>query len=162
MYSFSFLLVHLPLTVCETHPVHVVAPFTAPRLERFSHLDFKKYSIFFTRATRSVGMSMPWGGKFSFFSCSNLIFCGIRGILLESAVLAELIAFRLPKWRNGRRTRLKIWRPRGHEGSSPSFGTILQLKKTGDCPKSAPYYYSLPSPKTFRILRCLSTITEGF
>lgn len=30
----------------------------------------------------------------------------------------------MPKWRNGRRTRLKIWRPRGREGSTPSFGTI--------------------------------------
>ena len=30
-----------------------------------------------------------------------------------------------PKWRNGRRTRLKIWRQQWHEGSSPSFGTIF-------------------------------------
>ena len=29
-----------------------------------------------------------------------------------------------PEWRNGRRTRLKIWRPHGHMGSSPFSGTI--------------------------------------
>src|SRR5580658_8452793 len=29
----------------------------------------------------------------------------------------------MPKWRNGRRSGLKIRRPKGHEGSSPSFGT---------------------------------------
>ncbi len=28
-----------------------------------------------------------------------------------------------PKWRNGRRSGLKIRRPKGREGSSPSFGT---------------------------------------
>ena len=28
-----------------------------------------------------------------------------------------------PKWRNGRRTRLKIARPQGHVGSTPTFGT---------------------------------------
>ncbi len=35
-----------------------------------------------------------------------------------------VIPFSLPKWRNGRRTRLKIWRQQWHEGSTPSFGTI--------------------------------------
>ena len=30
----------------------------------------------------------------------------------------------MPEWRNGRRTRLKIWRPHGHMGSSPFSGTI--------------------------------------
>ena len=31
-----------------------------------------------------------------------------------------------PKWRNGRRSGLKIRRPKGREGSSPSFGTTAQ------------------------------------
>ena len=39
-----------------------------------------------------------------------------------------VIPFLLPKWRNGRRTRLKIWRQRWHEGSTPSFGTIPPQK----------------------------------
>ena len=30
------------------------------------------------------------------------------------------------KWRNGRRSGLKIRRPSGHEGSNPSFRTIYQ------------------------------------
>src|SRR5271155_3068480 len=29
----------------------------------------------------------------------------------------------MPKWRNGRRSGFKIRRPKGREGSSPSFGT---------------------------------------
>ncbi len=41
-----------------------------------------------------------------------------------------VIPFLLPKWRNGRRTRLKIWRQRWHEGSTPSFGTISQKLMT--------------------------------
>ena len=45
----------------------------------------------------------------------------------------------LPKWRNGRRTRLKIWRPRGRVGSSPTFGTILKLKKREISFVSAPH-----------------------
>ena len=38
---------------------------------------------------------------------------------------AKMIAFNkyLPKWRNGRRTGLKIPRGQLHEGSTPSFGT---------------------------------------
>ena len=32
-----------------------------------------------------------------------------------------------PKWRNGRRTRLKIWRWRHRVGSSPTFGTNFFL-----------------------------------
>ncbi len=35
----------------------------------------------------------------------------------------ELSYWNAPKWRNGRRTRLKIWRQQWHEGSTPSFGT---------------------------------------
>ena len=31
----------------------------------------------------------------------------------------------MPEWRNGRRTRLKIWRPHGRMGSSPFSGTNL-------------------------------------
>ncbi len=30
-----------------------------------------------------------------------------------------------PKWRNGRRARLKIWYPQGCVGSSPTFGTLF-------------------------------------
>ena len=33
----------------------------------------------------------------------------------------------MPEWRNGRRTRLKIWRPHGHMGSSPFSGTNLNV-----------------------------------
>src|SRR5258708_1137444 len=36
---------------------------------------------------------------------------------------------REPKWRNGRRSGLKIRRPRGREGSSPSFGTSVGNKR---------------------------------
>ncbi len=35
----------------------------------------------------------------------------------------------MPKWRNGRRTRLKILRGQLHVGSSPTFGTKLQAQK---------------------------------
>jgi hypothetical protein len=31
-----------------------------------------------------------------------------------------------PEWRNGRRSRLKIYRPQGHEGSSPPSGTTIR------------------------------------
>ena len=50
-----------------------------------------------------------------------------------------------PKWRNGRRTRLKIWRQQWHEGSSPSFGTILSI------------IFGIPSPFFWRtrVLRML-------
>ena len=34
----------------------------------------------------------------------------------------------MPKWRNGRRTRLKILRGQLHVGSSPTFGTNYRLK----------------------------------
>ena len=30
----------------------------------------------------------------------------------------------MPEWRNGRRTRLKIWHPFGYTGSTPVSGTI--------------------------------------
>src|SRR5207249_4231260 len=33
-----------------------------------------------------------------------------------------VVRFR-PKWRNGRRARLKIWYPKGCVGSSPTFGS---------------------------------------
>lgn len=38
----------------------------------------------------------------------------------------------MPKWRNGRRTRLKILRGQLHEGSTPSFGTSIIPYKIGD------------------------------
>ena len=44
--------------------------------------------------------------------------------LTRQARAAMLAA--LPKWRNGRRDGLKNRCPQGHEGSSPSFGTIYQ------------------------------------
>ena len=34
----------------------------------------------------------------------------------------------LPEWRNGRRSRLKICRPQGHEGSSPPSGTTSRAR----------------------------------
>ena len=39
-----------------------------------------------------------------------------------------------PEWRNGRRSRLKIGRPRGRQGSNPCFGTIESrtTKEAGD------------------------------
>ncbi len=33
----------------------------------------------------------------------------------------------MPKWRNGRRTRFRVWRPPGCVGSNPTFGTIFHL-----------------------------------
>ena len=35
----------------------------------------------------------------------------------------------MPKWRNGRRSGFKIRRPKGREGSTPSFGTARSLPR---------------------------------
>ncbi len=43
-----------------------------------------------------------------------------------------------PKWRNGRRSGLKIRRPKGREGSSPSFGTFGQVRGEPELPSSSP------------------------
>ena len=55
-----------------------------------------------------------------------------------------------PGWRNGRRSRLKICRPRGCEGSTPSPGTIIK----------APFYWGffvfIPHLRLFPVYRVQS------
>ena len=45
-----------------------------------------------------------------------------------------------PEWRNGRRIRLKIGRPQGHVGSTPTFGTTTNtggtMAPSGFAPRS--------------------------
>ena len=60
--------------------------------------------------------------------------------LAPAALLSHRIPILTPGWRNGRRSRLKIWFPKGSAGSSPAPGTNAGvgaiLRKTGACPPS--------------------------
>ena len=51
----------------------------------------------------------------------------LRQMVNESSRASIHVRGDEPKWRNGRRSGLKIRRPKGREGSSPSFGTAALL-----------------------------------
>ena len=54
----------------------------------------------------------------------------------------------MPEWRNGRRTRLKIWRSYGRKGSSPFFGTTYpQVLMTFPIPAARKVF-------SFAVLQC--------
>ena len=73
----------------------------------------------------------------------------------------------MPKWRNGRRTALKMLRDLSHEGSTPSFGTNTELNGffkarrwdarsafEEECGRVSDYFCFPPLDFVFRFAKC--------
>ena len=56
-------------------------------------------------------------------------FCDVALVFVDNGYTLD----NMPEWRNGRRTRLKIWHPFGYTGSTPVSGTIQFIMHNSQC-----------------------------